>query len=154
MKAAWESAISPRAARIRAVTTKKIAPHCRAPRARAGTDQRWRSVASAGQLDAVSNSGFGDNQLRPRGVDLDLAPQIRDVDAQVLLRVAELAAPHRVEDLLVREGAVRLRHERPQDVPFDGREGDRVARAPHHPAPQVDAHPPPRAHAFHRPPPP
>ncbi len=74
MRAAWESAMSPRAARIMAVTTRKMAPHCRAPRTRVGSDQRRRGVASAGQLEAVSNTRFGDNQLRLRGVDLDLAP--------------------------------------------------------------------------------
>ena len=37
------------------------------------------------------------------GIDFDLSTKIRDVHAQILLRAAELASPHRVEDLLVRQ---------------------------------------------------
>src|SRR5881397_3245689 len=96
--------MSPRAARITAVRATKIAPQ----KSEALTGgQRIRRVTSPRQLDPVADAGLRDDQLRTRRIDFDLAPQVGDVDAEILLRVAELAAPHGVEDLLVGEGAAR-----------------------------------------------
>ena len=47
--------------------------------------------------------------LRSRRIDLDLSTKVRDVHAQILLRASELATPHRVEDLLVRQRSCRRR---------------------------------------------
>ena len=52
-----------------------------------------RDMDSARQLDAVADAGLGDDDLRRRRIDLDLAAEIRDVHAQILLRTAELR-PH------------------------------------------------------------
>src|SRR5256885_11857292 len=57
----------------------------------------FRSVTSPRQLDPVADAGLRDDQLRARRIGFDLAPQVGDVDAEILLRVAELAAPHGVE---------------------------------------------------------
>src|SRR5256885_17208500 len=97
----------------------------------------FRSVTSPRQLDPVADAGLRDDQLRTRRIDFDLAPQVGDVDAEILLRVAELAAPHGVEDLLVGEGAARLADPGPADVPFHRRERKRAAPAPDPRPPQA-----------------
>src|SRR3989442_9258176 len=129
--------MSPRAARITAVRATKIAPQ--KSEARTG-GQRIRRVTSPRQLDPVADAGLRDDQLRTRRIDFDLAPQVGDVDAEILLRVAELAAPHGVEDLLVGEGAARLADEGPHDVPFQQREMERASPAPDRTTGQVDRH--------------
>src|SRR2546428_9198021 len=110
--------MSPRAARITAVRATKIAPQ--KSEARTG-GQRIRRVTSPRQLDPVADAGLRDDQPRTRRIDFDLAPQVGDVDAEILLRVAELAAPHGDEDLLVGDGAARLADPRPHHGPFQPR---------------------------------
>src|SRR2546422_9245301 len=112
--------MSPRAARITAVRATKIAPQ----KSEARTGGQIRRVTSPRQLDPVADAGLRDDQLRTRRIDFDLAPQVGDVDAEILLRVAELAAPHGVEDLLVGEGAARLADQGPHDVPFQRRRSE------------------------------
>src|SRR5256885_920779 len=110
----------------------------------------FRSVTSPRQLDPVADAGLRDDQLRTRRIDFDLAPQVGDVDAEILLRVAELAAPHGVEDLLVGEGAARLADQGPHDVPFQRREMNRAARAPDRTTGQVDRQVSGGHHGFRR----
>src|SRR6185312_7009440 len=81
-------------------------------------------LISAGHLESITDARLGHDQLRSHGVLLDLATQVGHVHAQILLRVAERAPPHRVEQLLVRERAAGLRDERPQKLPLDRREMD------------------------------
>src|SRR5215831_14234737 len=58
--------------------------------------------------EPIAHAGFREDDARLGRVQLDLPPQVCDVYAEILLRVAERAAPHRVEDLLVRHGTAGM----------------------------------------------
>src|SRR4051794_18359605 len=66
--------------------------------ARSSAGASWRLA-----LEAVADAGLGDDEPRTRRLALDLAPQVGDVHAQILLRMAERLRPHCVEQLLVRQ---------------------------------------------------
>ena len=64
-------------------------------------------------------------------IRFELAPEMRDVNAQIALRIAERLAPHLVEELPMRERAPVVRHELVQQIPLGGREMHGGAGATH-----------------------
>src|SRR5438270_631092 len=80
---------------------------------------RTAVVTSAYDVGAIADAGFRDHDPWRCRIDLDLPPKVRDMDAKVLLRTAELATPDGVEDLLVGEGAAARADERTENLPFD-----------------------------------
>src|SRR5437868_1861459 len=91
----------------------------RRPREGRAPFARTAVVTSAYDVGAIADAGFRDHDPRRCRIDLDLPPKVRDMDAKVLLRTAELATPHGVEDLLVGEGAAARADERTENLPFD-----------------------------------
>src|SRR6185437_9882228 len=89
-------------------------------------------------VDAVPDAGLGDDDLRTGRVELDLAPKVGDVHAQVLLRAPEFATPHGVEDLLVRERPASRGEQRRENLPLDRREMDLRPVARHAAVHRVD----------------
>src|SRR3954468_1342452 len=112
----WVSGMSSEARRSRSLPNDVPAPGG-APRGKA-------VVTSAHDVGAIADAGLRDHDPRRRRIALDLAPEVRDVDPEVLLRAPELPAPDGVEDLLVGERATARGHERVQDLPLDRREVD------------------------------
>src|SRR5512142_3016025 len=76
-------------------------------------------ATSADDVGAIADAGLGDHDSRRRRITLDLAAEIRDVHAQVLLRASELPAPDGVEELLVGERPTARGNERMQKLPRD-----------------------------------
>src|SRR5437899_262617 len=70
--------------------------------------------------EPISKTWLRDHDARDGGIALDLAPQMRDVHAKIVRRVAVLLGPDRVEDLLMAHGASAVDDERSQDRPFGG----------------------------------
>src|SRR5207237_490197 len=91
----------------------------RRPRKGRAPFARTAVVTSAYDVGAIADAGFRDHDPWRCRIDLDLPPKVRDMDAKVLLRTAELATPHGVEDLLVGEGAATRADERTENLPFD-----------------------------------
>src|SRR3954468_23567678 len=112
----WVSGMSSEARRSRSLPNDVPAPGG-APRGKA-------IVTSAHDVGAIADAGLRDHDPRRHRIALDLAPEVRDVDPQVLLRAPELPAPDGVEDLLVGERATTRGHGRVQDLPLDGGEMD------------------------------
>src|SRR5262249_39237005 len=92
---------------------------------------RYRT-RSARLLYPVAHAGLGNDDLRSRGIGFDFSPQVRDVDAKILLRTSEFTVPHRVEDLLMGQRAAGRAEQRRENLPLDRRQVDRevVARNP------------------------
>src|SRR3954464_2707413 len=112
----WVSGMSSEARRSRSLPNDVPAPGG-APRGKA-------VVTSAHDVGAIADAGLRDHDPRRRRIALDLAPEVRDVDPEVLLRAPELPAPDGVEDLLVGERATARGYERVQDLPLDRCEVD------------------------------
>src|SRR5207245_7188200 len=74
------------------------------------------------QLEPVAHARLGHDQAGVRRLHLDLAPKVRDVDTEILLRVAEAAPPHSLVDLLVRERATRLCRKSTKNAPLGRRQ--------------------------------
>src|SRR5215831_12404502 len=103
---------------------------------------RLTTVASGFRIaESVAHARFREDDTRLGGVPLDLPPQVCDVYAEILLRVAERAAPDGVEDLLVRHGPAGMPGERLKDRPLDRRQADGRAAAARHPARDVHGEP-------------
>src|SRR3954463_12259945 len=63
------------------------------------------------ELKAISNSGLGHEVARLCGVVLELAPQIGDVDAHVVIALRGAEAPDVAQQVAVRENAAGVRDE-------------------------------------------
>src|SRR6476646_2353185 len=92
---------------------------------------RSAPVTSADDGGAIPDARLRDDDPRRRRIVFDPSPEIRDVDAQILLGAAELPAPNGIEDLLMRERSSTGVHEREENLPLDGREVDLAAVALH-----------------------
>src|ERR1700742_191579 len=79
-----------------------------------------------GPSKAIAEARLCDDDSRSRRIALDLPSEMRDVDAQILLRIAECTTPHRVEDLLMARRTRRVRREGAQDCPLRSRQLDLV----------------------------
>src|SRR5438094_10643961 len=85
------------------------------------------ALPGGGQLGAIADPGLRHDELRASRVQLDLAPQVGDVNAQILLGIARGVSPHRLEDLLMRERPSGVGDERAQNMPLDRRDPNRAA---------------------------
>src|SRR5262245_21138580 len=108
--------MSPRTQSMTAAATTSV------PIQKAHRAARLRSLFVAAQ--PISIARFRENDPRSCRIALDLSPQMRDVHAQVLLRVPVLTPPDRVEDLLVAYGAPAMDHQTSQNVPLGRRQLD------------------------------
>src|SRR4051812_15785768 len=89
----------------------------------AGAELRGSAlVTSTDDVGAIAHARLGDHDARRRRITLDLASEVRDVNAKILLRAPELPTPHRIEDLLMGKRAPTRVDEGVEDLPFDGRE--------------------------------
>ena len=95
-------------------------------------------IAASPALESVAHAGFRDDQLRARRIALDLASNISDVHAEILLRTSIWLRPDGVEELLMGERATARGHEGAENVPFYGSESDTVAMAQHSSSREVD----------------
>ena len=84
---------------------------------------------AACRLEAVADARFGLDELRADRVRFDLPPEVADVHAEILLRVTLRVAPHRPEQLPMRERLARMRDERAKEQPLGRREMEQFARA-------------------------
>jgi len=66
------------------------------------------------RAQALADAGFGDDELRPLRIALDLLAQLADIDALVL-RIGEVV-PELVEQEFMRQHSVRLPHQEPQQI--------------------------------------
>src|SRR6185369_12201973 len=96
----------------------------------------WR--VSLFRMEAVTNPGLRDDELRPNGILFDLAAQSGNENAEVLARISARARPDGVEQLLVRDRAVARSHEHAQDFPLRRREVHPLASPPHGPLREID----------------
>src|SRR5690242_3192506 len=73
--------------------------------------------------ESISDTGLGEDVSRTNDVPLDLAAQVRDLNAKILLRVTVAApAPDLAKERLMRERAPRLRCQCSKDLPLRPRE--------------------------------
>ena len=71
------------------------------------TAARESPLRSLVQLEPIAHRRLGPDELRAHGIELELPAELADVHAQILLRVAHRVAPHRVEELRVRQRPAR-----------------------------------------------
>ena len=76
----------------------------------------------ARRLEPVADAGFRLDEPWTHRVGFDLSSQVADVDAEVLLRIAVRVAPHRSEQLLMRQRLPRVRDERAEQQPLGRRQ--------------------------------
>ena len=80
---------------------------------------------SLDEIEAITNPGLRHDVARPNDVRLDFPAQVRDLHAQILLRVSVgSAAPHLTKELLMGERPSALRRERAQNFPLRPRHMD------------------------------
>src|SRR5450759_519771 len=95
-------------------------------------------AALLSELEAIPHRGLGPDETWAHRIHLELAPQLANVDAEVLLRVARRRAPHRAEELRVRERLARMRDEHAQQIPLRRCEVHLDARALHRAPREID----------------
>ena len=83
------------------------------------------------RLEPVPNPGLGDQVPRPGRVGLQLPPQLREIDPQVMGFVLVLRPPDLGEQLLLRHQPAGVPHQQFQQRPFGGGEPNRLIPAQH-----------------------
>jgi hypothetical protein len=78
------------------------------------------------------------DQTWTHGIILELTSELPDVDAQILLRITFVLAPHGIEELSMRERLATMRDERAQEPPLRRRQVDLRLATPNDAARQVD----------------
>src|SRR4249919_593208 len=72
------------------------------------------------ELEAVAHPGLGDEVLWPCRVRLELAPDLRQVHAEIVRLLLVLRAPHVLEELSLRHELAGIAYEDLDDVPLGG----------------------------------
>src|SRR5262245_61701761 len=94
------------------------------PEASTRTDASDSVLLWAVRLEAVAHAGLGDEVARARRIGLELAPDLGEVDAQVVRLRLVLGAPHLLKQLALRDELARVADEHLDDMPLGRREPD------------------------------
>src|SRR5262249_662759 len=68
---------------------------------------------------AIADAGLGEQVLRARRVLLELAPEMRHVDAQVVRLALRVGPPHLAQELALRHDPSGVAHQRGQEPVLD-----------------------------------
>src|SRR6187402_1099687 len=86
---------------------------------RTATSPSTRAASSGPIAQPVTNAGFGDEELGPRRIRLDLFPQFGHVHADVVRVCGVGGAPHFLQDLSMREHLTRMLCKQDQQFVLD-----------------------------------